>query len=156
MNEIEQKYRRAAQMEADDANSQEAGWLAMEAEDELAQLRNEIGEAWWSSLSQYERQLFDGRTQAEINEMQELMKQWDRGTFDDVAHSVVHHAPEKGYEDPLEYLRDASRFDKSKAERIPPQGLRDDDTIRWEIRSTGEYIVEDQYGKIRTYGFNRF
>lgn len=157
---IEEKYRRAAAMEDAAATDPDAGYeqdrLIGEADGEFRQLENEIGEAWWTSLSQYERQLFDGRSQAEINEMQRLMEQWDQGTFTvgGVPHSVVYHANEKGYTDYLEYLRDASNFDKSQATRTPREGLREDYTVKWEIVNTGEYLIEDQNGKFLTYGFN--
>lgn len=149
---IEAKYKRAA-VEEDEI---ERDWLNMEANDELAQLKDELGEAWWASLSTHEQQLFDieNRSQADIDEIQMHMKQWDKSTFNDVAHSIVRHAPEKGYTDYLEYLRDASNFDKSRSERIPREGIGERGTVRWEIRNTGEYIIETPEGKIVTYGQN--
>jgi hypothetical protein len=43
---------------------------------------------------------------------------------------------------------------KNKAVGIPSLGFRDDDTVRWENKNTGEYLIEDNFGKIRTYGVN--
>lgn len=159
LNVIEEKYKRAAAMEDEAAVDPDVGIeqdrLLREADRELQQLQGEIGEAWWSSLSQYERQLFNNRPQAEIDEIQRLMQQWSPGTFTGgVADSIVYHANKYGYGDYLEYLRDASNFDKSKADRIPHEGFREDSTVRWEIRSTREFLVEDQNGEMRTYGFN--
>lgn len=105
------------------------------------------------NLSPSERQLFEGYTQDEIDEMQELMQQWSPATYADVAASVLDHSFRKNF-DPLDYLRNASRFDKSRAIRIPRTGFSEMDTVRWEIRSTGEYVIEMPEGKIVTYGFN--
>lgn len=159
---IEEKYRQAAQ-EQDEI---ERDWLNMEAGDELQQLENEIGEAWRSSLSQAEQQLFDieNRTQADIDEIQSRMQDWSPGTFEQqaetyeegIARSILYHANDKGYSDPLEYLRDASNFNEKNAVRTPtnPAEFRDDGTARWENLNTGEFIVKDNKEKIRTYGVN--
>jgi hypothetical protein len=125
----------------------------MEAETELEELSSQIKEAYELNLSPSERQLFEGRTQDEIDEMQELMKQWSPATYADVAASILDHSFRKNYE-PLDYLRNASTFDKSKAVRIPRIGSSEVDTVRWEIRSTGEYLIETPEGKTVTYGFN--
>ncbi len=159
LQQIEDKYREAAKIEEDAINDPLAGLdadnLRLKADSELQELDAELGEAWLRSLSPYEKQLFYGRSDAEIDEMQQLMEQWSPGTFQEgVAQSLVYHAKAHGYNDYLEYLRDASGFDKSRADRIPHEGFRDDDTVRWEIRNTGEFLVEDKDGKIRTYGFN--
>lgn len=92
------------------------------------------------------------------------MEQWSPGTFEQqaqtykegIARSLLHHADVTGYSDPLEYLRAASNFDKDRAIRTPsdPTRFRSDDTARWENLNTGEFIVEDKEGMIRTYGVN--
>jgi len=76
------------------------------------------------------------------------MKQWDKSNYEDVAHSVLDHSSRKGYEDSLKFLRIVSNFNKSRSERIPPEGLGDKGTVRWEIRSTREYIIETPDGKL--------
>lgn len=154
---IEGKYKRAAAMEDEAAVDPNVGYeqdrLITEADSERQQLEGELGEAWWSSLSQYEQQLFDGHPQAEIDEMQMHMKQWDKASYDDIPHSILDHSSRKSY-DPLDYLRAASNFSTSGAKRTPPEGLRADGTVKWEIINTGEFIEVDEYGKIVTYGVN--
>ncbi|HBY75536.1 MAG TPA: hypothetical protein DEG47_00640 [Cyanobacteria bacterium UBA11148] len=156
LRELESKYQRIAAMdeaaEADPFVGLEQDNLKLEADEELKGLEEEL--SWLGSLSRYERQLFEGRSQAEIDEMRELMELWSSANFPDVAASILHHFRKKGYTDALEYLRDAANFDKSRATRFPRQGFRDDDTVKWEIKDTGEYLIEDTEGKIRTYGFN--
>ncbi|NER20071.1 MAG: hypothetical protein F6J86_39195 [Symploca sp. SIO1B1] len=105
------------------------------------------------NLSPSEGELFEGYTQGEIEEIQELMQQWSPATYADVAASILDHAFRKDFE-PLDYLRRASRFDKPKAIRIPRLGSSEMGTVRWEIKSTGEYLIETPEGKIVTYGFN--
>lgn len=155
---LEDKYNQVAgmerQAEVDPIAGLERDNLLMQAEQELRQLENEIGEVWWSSLSLSEQQLFDKRSQTEIEEMQGLMRQWDASTYNDVADSILNHALRKGYADPLRYLRSASNFDKSQAVRIPPVGASERGTVRWEIRKTREYRIETPDGEIVTYGFN--
>jgi len=159
LDKIEDKYKKAAGMENEAATDPNVGFeqqrLIDEADSELQQLKDEISQAWWSSLSQAEQQLFDieNRSQADIDEIQMHMKQWDKGTYDDVAHSILDHSSRKGY-DPLEFLRNVSNFDKSQAERIPEVGVGEKGTVRWEIRRTGEYIIETPDGQFVTYGFN--
>lgn len=167
---VEEKYRRAAEMEDAAATDPDVGYeqdrLLSEADSELQQLRNEIEQAWWSSLSQAEQQLFGSPHSADIDEIKEYMKQWSSGSFEQdaqtyeegIARTIIHHANEKGYSDPLEYMRDASDFDKSKAVRTPsdPTQFRNDDTAVWRNPDTREFIVEDKEGKIRTYGFNPY
>lgn len=156
LRELEGKYQRIAAMdeaaEADPFVGLEQDNLKLEADEELKGIEEEL--SWLGSLSRSERQLFEGRSQAEIDEMRKLMELWSPATFDDAAENILYHFPRKGYSDPLEYLRDAANFDRSGAIRYPRQGFRDDDTVRWSIPNTGEYIVEDNKGKIRTYGFN--
>jgi hypothetical protein len=64
----------------------------------------------------------------------------------------------KGYEDPLDYLRDASNFSKSGVTRNPPEPDRyfDDGTVLWKNLNIGEFVIVDRNGKIRTYGFNEY
>ncbi|MBC6480969.1 MAG: hypothetical protein GDA56_27545 [Hormoscilla sp. GM7CHS1pb] len=85
--------------------------------------------------------------------MQQLMNLWSPGTYSSVAQSIIDHAFRKGF-DVLDYLRAASNFDRAKAVRVPPAGFRDDGTARWENKNTGEYIILDDLGKIRSYGIN--
>ena len=151
------KYRRVAEMAANGEANPLVGLdrenLLMEAETELEELSSQIKEVYELNLSPSERRLFEGRTQDEIDEMQELMKQWRPATYADVAASILDHSFRKNY-DSLDYLRSASTFDKSKAVRIPRIGSSEVGTVRWEIRSTGEYLIETPEGKIITYGFN--
>jgi len=154
---IAQKYRRIAEMEVNAETNPFVGLdrenLLMEAETEFEELSSQIKEAYDLNLSPSERQLFEGRSQDEIDEMQELMKQWSPATYADIAASILDHSFRKDY-DPLEYLRNASNFDKSRAMRIPRLGCSEVGTVRWEIRSTGEYLIETPEGKTVTYGFN--
>ncbi|MFE1748033.1 hypothetical protein [Coleofasciculus sp. H7-2] len=154
---LSEKYRRVAEMEVNAEANPFVGLdrenLLMEAETELEELSSQIKEVYELNLSPSERRLFEGRTQGEIDEMQELMKQWSPATYADVAASLLDHSFRKNYE-PLDYLRNASRFDKSKAVRIPRLGSSEVGTVRWEIRSTGEYLIETPEGKTVTYGFN--
>ena len=46
-----------------------------------------------------------------------------------------------------------SNFDRTKAVRVPPVGFRSG-RDRWENQNTGEYIIQDDLGKIRSYGIN--
>ena len=97
---------------------------------------------------------FDRRSQAEIEEMQRLMKCWSQGTFPGVAESIVYHSNKYGYSEFIEYLRDASNFSRVRAARTPSEGLRDDGTVRWETMNNREFIVVDEQDKVLTYGFN--
>ena len=157
LNALARKYQRIAEMESEAEIHPFVGLerenLLREAEAELEELSSHIKEAFELNLSLSERQLFEGYTQDEIDEMQELMQQWSPATYADVAASILDHSLRKDF-DPLDYLRRASRFDKSKAVRIPPLGSSDAGTVRWEIRKTGEYRIESPEGKIVTYGFN--
>jgi hypothetical protein len=155
---LSQKYQRIAEMEYEAETHPFVGLerenLLRETEAELEELSSQIKEAFELNLSPSERQLFEGYTQDEIDEMQELMQQWSPATYADVAASILDHSFRKDF-DPLDYLRRASRFDKSKAVRIPPLGSSDAGTVRWEIRKTGEYRIESPEGKFVTYGFNQ-
>lgn len=122
---------------------------------EIKQLTEDLAKAKRLNWGQFERQLYAKYTQTEIEELQKLIKLWSPGTYFSVAESIIDHTYRKGYNDNfLEYLQDAAKFDKNQAVRIPPLGYRDDDTVRWEIKQTGEYLIEDNLGKIRTYGVN--
>lgn len=174
---IEETYRRAAAMEDEAAVDPDVGYeqdrLIAEADSERQQLEGELEQAWWSSLSQAERNLFGSVHSADIDEIhlspdideiQERMKEWSPATFgqkaqtyeEAVARNILYHANDKGYSNPLKYLRDASNFDKARADRTPtdPTLFRVDDTAKWENPNTKEYIVVDKEGKIRTYGKN--
>lgn len=120
---------------------------------QLLELSNDLDIANRFKWTLFERQVFANRTQDEIEEIQTLMMLWSSGTYDKVIESVLDHAERKGY-DVLDYLGSAAKFNKNKSVRIPPVGFRDDDTVRWENRITGEYLIEDNLGKIRTYGVN--
>lgn len=122
---------------------------------EIEQLKQELERAKKYKWAQFDRQIFAEYTDEEIREIRELMILWSAGTYSSVAESIIDHAERKDYENNyLEYLRDAAKFDKTKARRIPPVGFRDDDTVRWENLKTGEYLILDNFGKIRTYGNN--
>jgi len=155
---LSQKYQRIAEMEYEAETHPFVGLerenLLREAEAELEELSSQIKEAFELNLSPSEQQLFEGYTQDEIDEMQELMQQWSPATYADVAASILDHSFRKDF-DSLDYLRRASRFDKSKSVRIPPLGYSNVGTVRWEIRKTGEYRIESPEGKIVTYGFNQ-
>ena len=121
----------------------------------IEQLNQELDRASIFQGTQFDRQIFAQYRESEITEIQELMRLWSAGTYSSVAESIIDHAQRKDYEDNfLQYLQDAANFDKTKARRIPPIGFRDDDTVRWENLKTGEYLIEDNKGKIRTYGIN--
>lgn len=122
---------------------------------EIEQIKGELERAKKDKWTQFERQIFVKYTEEEIKEIQQLMTLWSAGTYSSVAESIIDHTYRKDYEDSyLEYLRDSAKFDKTKARRIPPLSFRDDDTVRWENLQTGEYLIQDNLGKIRTYGIN--
>lgn len=168
MDAIEEKYKQAAAMEDEAAVDPDVGFeqqrLVDEADNELQQLRDEIQQVWWSSLSQAEQQLFGSINSADVDETRSHMEQWSATTFEQkaqtyeeaVARNILYHANDKDYSDPLKYLRDASNFDTARPLRTPtnPTQYREDDTVRWENPNTNEYIVVDKEGKIRTYGKN--
>ncbi len=121
----------------------------------IEQFNQELHRAKNFQWTQFDRQIFAQYTEEEITKIQKLMRLWSAGTYSSVAESIIDHAYRKDYEDNyLEYLQDAANFDKRKARRIPPIGFRDDDTVRWENLKTGEYLIEDNLGQIRTYGIN--
>lgn len=57
------------------------------------------------------------------------MNQRDKGTYDDVAHSIFNHPSRKDYES-LEFLRDVSNFDILEAERIPEVGVGENGRVK--------------------------
>jgi hypothetical protein len=100
-------------------------------------------------------ELLKGYTDAEISELQQYLAEWEAGTYDSVAHSVLHHAERKQF-DPLRYLRKAHNFNRKGARRVPKSGYRSDGSAVY--RKEGEFLIvrPDQCGveKIVTYGIN--
>ncbi len=122
---------------------------------EINEIKRELEISKKCKWTQFDRQIFIEYTEEEIKEIQQLMILWSARTYSSVAESIIDHTYRKNYENNyLQYLRDASKFDKTKARRIPSIGFRDDDTVRWENIQTGEYLIEDNFGKICTYGTN--
>jgi hypothetical protein len=122
---------------------------------EIEEIKTELERAKTYKWTQFDRQIFAEYTEEEIREIQQLMTLWNVGTYSSVSESIIDHAYRKDYDNNyLQYLRDAAKFDKTKVRRIPPFGFRDDDTVRWENLKTGEYLIQDSAGKIRTYGSN--
>jgi hypothetical protein len=80
---------------------------------------------------------------------------WDPGTYDNVAQSVLNHAERKGF-DPLRYLRKAHNFNQKGSTRIPRSGYRLDYSAVY--RKGNEFLIvrPDAFGidKIVTYGIN--
>ncbi|MBO1347961.1 MAG: hypothetical protein EBE86_011405 [Hormoscilla sp. GUM202] len=156
---IEKMLRQLEELEdvAADSENPDDAFAAQEllerVESELLQLEQDLEIARGLNWSQFERQLFAEREQSEIEEMQELMNLWSPGTYSSVAQSIIDHAFRKRF-DVLDYLRAAFNFDRTKAVRVPPVGFRYDGTARWENQNTGEYIILDDLGKIRSYGIN--
>ena len=166
LDKIEDKYKKAVGMENEAATDPNVGFeqqrLIDEANAELQHLREEIKQAWWSSLSIKEQQLFGSVNSADVDEIRSYMEQWSAATFEQdaqtyeeaVALNILHHANKQDYSDPLEYLRAASNFDTARAVRTPPDSTqyREDDTAKWKNPNTKEFIIVDKEGKIRTYG----
>lgn len=141
------------------SNQVDDSFLAQEtleqACDGLKQLITDLEIALNLGWTEVERQFYIDYTQEEIQELQQLMELWSSGTYFSIIESVTDHALRKGYgKDVLAYLGKAAGFDKTKAVRVPSIGYRDDGTARWENKNTGEYLIEDELGKIRTYGIN--
>lgn len=107
------------------------------------------------STDPYLNELLGGYADAEISELQQYLLEWEAGTYDSVAQSVIHHAQRKGF-DPLKYLRKAHNFSKKSAKRVPKSGYRLDGSAVY--RKENEFLIvrPDQYGieKIVTYGIN--
>ncbi len=99
--------------------------------------------------------LLKGYGDAEISELQQYLLEWEVGTYNSVAHSIIHHAERKRF-DPLKYLRKAHNFSKKGAKRVPKSGYRSDGSAVY--RKEDEFLIvrSDQYGaeKIVTYGVN--
>lgn len=108
-----------------------------------------------SSIDPHLRQLLEGYTDAERTELQQYLLDWEAGTYDSVAQSIIDHAERKGF-DPLKYLRKAHNFNRKGARRIPKSGYRFDSSAVY--RKEAEFLIvrPDQYGieKIVTYGIN--
>ncbi|EKV00535.1 hypothetical protein Lepto7375DRAFT_2655 [Leptolyngbya sp. PCC 7375] len=104
----------------------------------------------------YWDELIENYTDADAAELKQYLLEWEAGTYESVAHSVINHAKRKQF-DPLKYLRKAHNFNKKGAKRVPPSGYRPDDTAVY--RKTNEFLIvrPDQYGieKIVTYGVNQ-
>lgn len=101
-----------------------------------------------SSPDPYEQILFTGYTEAEISEIEALMADWDRATYESPAHSIVDHAERHGFSDNyLRYLRKAKNFNKKGAR----QKVLSDGAIRW--NKGIEFLIE-RSGKIVSYGEN--
>jgi len=103
----------------------------------------------------YLNELLKGYRDAEIAELQQYLLEWEAGTYNNVAHSVIHYAERKQF-DPLKYLRKAHNFSKKGAKRVPISGYRSDGSAVY--RKENEFLIvrQDQYGveKIVTYGIN--
>lgn len=99
--------------------------------------------------------LLEGCTPSEVLEIQQYLSEWDPGTYDNVAQSILDHASRKGFT-PLRYLRKAHNFNRKGAKRIPRSGYRQDDSAVY--RKGNEFLIvrPDAFGldKIVTYGIN--
>jgi hypothetical protein len=96
----------------------------------------------------YESLLFQTYTEAEIQEIQTLMTEWNAATYSSVAHSICDHAERHGFSsDYLKYLRKAHNFNRKRAK----QRLLSDGSRRW--HKGIEFLIERD-GKIVSYGEN--
>ena len=107
--------------------------------------------------------LLESHTASEALEIQQYLCDWEAGTYDNVAQSVLDHAERKGFS-PLRYLRKAHNFNRKGATRIPrwsttdrrSSGYRQDNLAVY--RKGGEFLIvrPDSFGvdKIVTYGIN--
>jgi hypothetical protein len=97
----------------------------------------------------------DNYSPSEILEIQQYLTEWDAGTYDSVAQSVLNHAERKGFS-PLRYLRKAHNFNRKGSTRIPRSGYRQDNSAVY--RKGNEFLIvrPDAFGidKIVTYGIN--
>ncbi|MBI1926732.1 hypothetical protein HYR99_21125 [Candidatus Poribacteria bacterium] len=83
-----------------------------------------------------------------LSEAKALMRRWNKGTFDTVADSIrYHHETHSGGRNVWQYLRAATHFNKrgTRKRRLP------DGRIRWK-KGNGEFLIENQEGKIVSYG----
>lgn len=101
------------------------------------------------------RRLLENHTDAEALEIQQYLTEWDPGTYDNVAQSVLNHADRKGFS-PLRYLRKAHNFNRKGATRVPRSGYRQDDSAVYRKGSEFLIVRPDAFGveKIVTYGIN--
>ncbi|WP_437996678.1 DUF4157 domain-containing protein [Sorangium sp. So ce185] len=126
------------------------------AEDRLLELRGERS-FLQRFTTVYERALYRGRTEAEIAEMQRLMRGWNPGAnYTSVEHSVYRHAERHGFSAEergptryLDYLREAARFDRAQARREPISSEGGVGTTRYSLGN--ELLITDSYGKIVLY-----
>jgi hypothetical protein len=96
----------------------------------------------------YEALLFQTYTEAEIQEIETLMTEWDAATYSSIAHSIFDHAERHGFlADYLKYLRKAHNFNRRRAK----QKILSDGSIRW--HKGIEFLIERD-GKIVSYGEN--
>jgi hypothetical protein len=107
------------------------------------------------SSDPYLKELLQGYTDREGDELQQYLLNWSAGTYGSVAQSILHHAARKRF-DPLKYLRKAHNFNRKAAKRVPKSGYRLDGSPVY--RKGNEFLIvrPDQYGveKIVTYGIN--
>jgi hypothetical protein len=96
----------------------------------------------------YETLLFQNYTEAEIQEIRDLMDEWAAASYTSIAHSIFDHADRHGFQsDPLRYLRKAHRFNRKRAQKKPLS----DGSTRW--HKGIEFLIERD-GKIVSYGEN--
>jgi hypothetical protein len=96
----------------------------------------------------YEALIFQTYTEAEIQEIQTLMTEWDAATYTSIAHSIFDHAERHGFPtDYLKYLRKAHNFNRKRAK----QKILSDGSIRW--HKGIEFLIERD-SKIVSYGEN--
>jgi hypothetical protein len=107
------------------------------------------------SIDPHLQALLQGYTDAEVSELQLYLLEWEAGTYDCVAHSVMDHAERKGF-DPLRYLRKAHNFNKKGAQRVPRSGYRLDASAVYRKQTEFLVVRQDQYGveRIVSYGIN--
>jgi hypothetical protein len=100
-------------------------------------------------------QLLESLTLPEAREIEQYLAEWDPGTYDSVAQSILNHSERKGFS-PLRYLRKAHSFNRKGATRIPRSGYREDDSAVYRKGSEFLIVRPDAFGveKIVTYGIN--
>jgi RHS repeat-associated protein len=82
-------------------------------------------------------------------EFNRLSSQWGKGTFNNPAANIRHHAGTRGAGDVAGYLRRAASFNTRGASRT----VLDDFSILYR-RASGEFLIRDVNGRIVTYGWN--
>jgi RHS repeat-associated protein len=94
-----------------------------------------------------------GKGRLTYGEAKSLVGKWGTGTFDTIAEMVQHsfegHAGQVGAKDVWQFLRKSANFNKSGAS----SKVLEDGRKRW-IRKSGEFLIEDENGKIVSYGMN--